>query len=292
MSQISSSPNPTEAMSLSVVVPVYNEAGSIVALVHEIATTLRPCVSFEIVVVNDASTDETDQALVRVLGQLPELRVLVHSRNAGQSMAVRSGVIASRAAWVVTLDGDGQNDPADIPSLLRVKDQLPAFVRLISGVRTKRRDGVAKRIASRVANVVRGYLLRDYTPDSGCGLKMFERSTFLELPYFDHMHRFLPALVRRMGGEVMNVPVNHRPRMAGASKYGTLDRLIVGIADLRGVLWLVRRYRRTTVSETVRWGGVAASPSRRPRVGRVSLGPIHSGSHPDQSTWLGNLLKP
>ena len=228
---------------LSVVVPVHNEAGNIGALVREIATELRPRIAFEIVVVNDASLDGTDEVLLATRADVPELRILTHGRNAGQSAAVRAG-------WVVTLDGDGQNDPADIPKLLAVKEQLPTFVRLIAGVRTTRRDGIAKRLASRIANRVRGHLLRDLTPDSGCGLKMFERSAFLELPYFDHMHRYLPALIRRTGGEVMHVPVNHRPRTAGVSKYGTLDRLWVGISDLRGVAWLIRRHRPTTVTES------------------------------------------
>lgn len=240
---------PSGAPALSVVVPVHNEAGNIGALVREIAVELRPRTTFEIVVVNDASRDGTDEVLVAARADVPELRILTHSRNAGQSTAVLSGVRSARARWVVTLDGDGQNDPADIPKLLEVKDQLPKFVRLIAGVRTTRRDGFAKRFASRIANRVRSHLLRDFTPDSGCGLKMFERSTFLELPYFDHMHRFLPALVRRIGGEVMHVAVNHRPRTSGVSKYGTLDRLWVGVADLRGVAWLIRRYRPTSVTE-------------------------------------------
>lgn len=248
------------APALSVVVPVHDEARNIAALVQEIAATLRPRLAFEIVVVDDASRDGTDAILLGLREDVPELRILVHSRNAGQSTAVRSGVVAARAAWVVTLDGDGQNDPADIPAMLDVKASLPRFVRLIAGVRTLRRDGFMKRIASRIANRVRSHLLGDFTPDSGCGLKMFERSTFLDLPWFDHMHRFLPALVRRGGGEVMHVPVNHRPRIAGVSKYGTLDRLWVGIADLRGVLWLIRRYRPTTVSEVPRM--VAEAPAR------------------------------
>lgn len=234
---------------LSVVVPVHNEAGNVGALMREIAVELRRRITFEILVVDDASRDGTDEVLVAARADVPELRILTHSRKAGQSTAVLSGVRAARARWIVTLDGDGQNDPADIQKLLEVKDQLPKFVRLIAGVRTTRRDGFAKRMASKIANRVRSHLLRDFTPDSGCGLKMFERSTFLELPYFDHMHRFLPALIRRIGGEVMHVPVNHRPRTAGVSKYGTLDRLWVGIADLRGVAWLIRRYRPTTVTE-------------------------------------------
>ena len=239
----------TGAPTLSVVVPVHDEAGNIDALVREIAHALRPRLAFEILVVDDASRDDTAAVLLATRADVPELRILTHSRNAGQSTAVRSGVLAARAEWIVTLDGDGQNDPADIATMLEVKATLPKFVHLIAGVRTLRRDNLAKRVASRIANRVRSHLLHDFTPDSGCGLKMFERSTFLDLPYFDHMHRFLPALVQRTGGEVMHVPVNHRPRKTGVSKYGTLDRLWVGIADLRGVIWLIRRYRPTTVSE-------------------------------------------
>ena len=234
---------------LSVVIPVYNEAGNIDMLVREVADTLRPHVAFEIIVVDDASRDGSDQVLVLARADVPELRILNHTRNAGQSTSVRSGVRAARSELVVTLDGDGQNDPADIPRMLEAKRSAPDFVRLVAGVRTVRRDGFAKRFASRFANAVRSYLLNDFTPDSGCGLKMFDRDAFLELPYFDHMHRFLPALVRRAGGEVVHVPVNHRPRTAGVSKYGTLDRLFVGVSDLRGVMWLNRRYRFTTVSE-------------------------------------------
>lgn len=252
----------SDAPALSVVVPVHNEAGNIGALVREIAVTLRRRGTFEILVVDDASRDGTAEVLLAARADVPELRILTHSRNAGQSTAVLSGVRAARARWIATLDGDGQNDPADIPTLLDVKDRLPKFVRLIAGVRTTRRDGLAKRMASRIANRVRSHLLRDFTPDSGCGLKMFERSTFLELSYFDHMHRFLPALVRCIGGEVMHVPVNHRPRMTGVSKYGTLDRLWVGIADLRGVAWLIRRYRPTTVTEHRYAAAVTLDPAR------------------------------
>lgn len=234
---------------LSVVVPVHDEVGNIGTLVREIATELRPRMPFEIIVVDDASRDGTDDELLATALDVPELRVLIHSRNAGQSTAVRSGVRAARAQLIVTLDGDGQNDPADIATMLEVRARVPAFVQLIAGVRTVRRDRLIKRFASRVANRIRGYLLNDLTPDSGCGLKMFDRAVFFDLPYFDHMHRFLPALVRRNGGEVMHVPVNHRARTVGVSKYGTVDRLLAGIADLRGVMWLIRRSRATSVSE-------------------------------------------
>ncbi|WP_440222853.1 glycosyltransferase family 2 protein [Dokdonella sp. MW10] len=235
---------------LSIVIPVHDEADAIASLVDEVVEALRRRTTFEVIVVDDASTDGTAAVLASLKARVPELRVLRHSRNAGQSMAIRSGVLAARSEWIATLDGDGQNDPADIPRMLDQRDALPAFVRLVAGVRTRRRDGVAKRWASKIANGVRGWLLDDLTPDSGCGLKLFTRSVFIELPYFDHMHRFLPALVRRTGAEVMHVPVNHRPRVAGRSKYGTLDRLWVGISDLRGVMWLQKRYRGTRVTES------------------------------------------
>ena len=243
------SPVPTSPTVLSVVIPVYNEIDNVHALIREVAQALRPSVHFEIIVVDDASRDGTDEVLLYTRREISELRILRHSRNAGQSAAVRSGVRAARSSLVVSLDGDGQNDPADIIKMLETKRNAPSFVHLVAGVRTVRRDGIAKRLASRTANAIRSFLLNDLTPDSGCGLKMFDRESFLELPYFDHMHRFLPALFRRAGGEVMHVPVGHRPRRAGFSKYGTLDRLFVGIADLAGVMWLARRYRFTSVAE-------------------------------------------
>jgi dolichol-phosphate mannosyltransferase len=166
--------------------------------------------------------------------------VVRHRASAGQSAAIASGVRAARGIWIVTLDGDGQNDPADAPKLL-ARAREPDAPALVAGWRTTRRDTGLKRASSRIANAVRGALLGDRTPDTGCGLKVFRRATFLALPGFDHMHRFLPALVRRAGGAVVNVPVRHRPRGAGRSKYGVLDRLGVGIVDLFGVMWLQRR---------------------------------------------------
>jgi dolichol-phosphate mannosyltransferase len=166
-------------------------------------------------------------------------------RGCGQSAAIRSGVKAARGAWIATLDGDGQNDPADIPALWRIAQDSPATPRLlIAGHRSRRQDSPSKRRASRIANAVRRRLLHDDTPDTGCGLKLFRRDLFLDLPYFDHMHRFLPALVLREGGVVRSVPVNHRPRERGVSKYGVFDRLAVGITDLIGVMWLRRRASR------------------------------------------------
>lgn len=232
-------------MELSVVIPVKDEGGNIAPLVAEIAAALDGVVSYEIVYVDDGSADGTAAEIRRLQASHPQLRLLLHGRSCGQSAAIRSGVRAARGRWIATLDGDGQNDPADIPALWRMAEAAPpAPPLLIAGQRARRRDSWSKRQASRIANAVRRRMLHDDTPDTGCGLKLFSRTLFLDLPYFDHMHRFLPALVLREGGVVRSVPVNHRPRQRGTSKYGVLDRLGVGIADLLGVMWLRRRHSR------------------------------------------------
>ncbi|MGH7093715.1 MAG: glycosyltransferase family 2 protein, partial [Stellaceae bacterium] len=237
-------------MELSVVIPVKNEAGNIVPLVGEIAAALDGVVAYEIVYVDDGSSDATAAEIRRLQETMPCLRLLRHATSCGQSAAVRTGVKAARGRWIATLDGDGQNDPADIPALWRIAGDAPAIPPLlVAGHRARRRDTWSKRLSSRIANAVRRRMLRDDTPDTGCGLKLFPRALFLDLPYFDHMHRFLPALVLRAGGAVRSVPVNHRPRERGASKYGVLDRLWVGISDLAGVMWLKRRSQRPTVEE-------------------------------------------
>jgi len=240
-------------MDLSVVIPVKNEAENIAPLAGEIRAALDGLVEYEILFVDDGSNDATGAEVSRLAARMPQVRLLHHARNCGQSAAIRTGVRAARAAWIATLDGDGQNDPADIPTLWRLARQAPANPpMMIAGYRERRQDSWSKRLASGVANAVRGRLLRDRTPDTGCGLKLFPRSLFLDLPYFDHMHRFLPALVLREGGVVRSVPVNHRPRRQGVSKYGVLDRLGVGIVDLFGVMWLQRRTTHThPVDETV-----------------------------------------
>lgn len=232
---------------LSVVVPVRNEAGNIRPLLEEIRTALDGVVKYEIIYVDDGSTDDTLLQLKAMQAELPQLRVLRHARSCGQSTAIRSGVKAARGEWIATLDGDGQNDPADIPKLIAAVEE---GVHLVGGNRRHaRRDSWIKRISSVIANGVRSRILHDSTPDTGCGLKLFRRDVFLDLPYFDHMHRFLPALVQRCGGRVVSVPVHHRPRERGVSNYGTLDRLLVGIVDLAGMLWLLRRAKRPEVSE-------------------------------------------
>jgi len=231
---------------ISVVIPVCNEEDNVVPLAREIEAALRRRRPFEILFVDDGSTDGTAAAVRAAREEIPEVRLLRHSRRSGQSAAVASGVRRARGDWIATLDGDGQNDPADFPAML---DAIPAAraagedVRLVMGNRVTRRDTWLRRLSSRVANGVRGWLLDDGTPDTGCGIKLMHRDTFLELPFFDHMHRFLPALYQRQGAKVVSVPVNHRPRTRGSSKYGLHNRLWVGIVDLYGVMWLKSRYK-------------------------------------------------
>jgi dolichol-phosphate mannosyltransferase len=228
----------------SVVVPVCNEAENVEPLVREIHAAMSAYV-YEMVFVNDGSTDDTAGTLKRLMGEFPQLRVLHHSFRSGQSAAVASGVRAARAAWIATLDGDGQNDPADIPRLIAARDSAAnRGVQLFMGNRkASRKDTAFRKLQSSVANGVRSSLLGDGTPDTGCGIKLFSREVFMELPRFDHMHRFLPALFQRHGARVISVPVGHRPRLRGTSKYGMLNRLWVGIVDICGVMWLRRRYK-------------------------------------------------
>ncbi len=232
------------SIALSVVVPVCNEAENVDPLVREIAAALAGR-EYEMIFVDDGSTDETATILKRLKGEFPPLRVLHHSFRSGQSAAVASGVRAARAPWIATLDGDGQNDPADIPKLLAARDE-PANrgVHLFMGNRkASRKDTAFRKLQSNIANGVRSSLLGDGTPDTGCGIKLFLRDVFMDLPRFDHMHRFLPALFMRHGAKVISVPVSHRARTRGTSKYGMLNRLWVGIVDIAGVMWLRRRYK-------------------------------------------------
>lgn len=235
---------------LSVVVPVHNEEDNLESLIGEIERALSPVCTFEIIYVDDLSRDQTRARLHALKATHPTLRVLGHVRQSGQSTAVRSGVRAAKAAWVATLDGDGQNDPADIPKLwAALRASSDQKLKMLAGWRADRRDDWVKRMSSKIANAVRSRLLGDATPDTGCGLKLFERALFLDLPYFDHMHRFLPALVKRAGFNVESVKVNHRARTQGVSKYGIGNRLWVGISDMRGVAWLKSRTKLTDVTE-------------------------------------------
>jgi glycosyltransferase involved in cell wall biosynthesis len=234
----------TSDPAVSIVVPVRNEAGNIAPLVGEIAKAIDGLWSFEVVYVNDGSNDATEQELKQLIAQFSWLRHVRHRESCGQSAAVRSGVAAARAPLVVTLDGDGQNDPAFIPALIRALEAGAPRTGLVAGQRIGRKASGFKKLQSRIANSVRGAVLRDGTRDTGCGLKAFRRDVFLKLPYFDGLHRFLPALVRREGYAIAYVDVVDRPRGHGVSNYGMWDRLWVGIMDLAGVWWLIRRKRR------------------------------------------------
>jgi dolichol-phosphate mannosyltransferase len=233
----------TVDMQLSVVIPACNEAHCVGPLAREIRAALAGRGPFEIIVVDDGSTDGTSEAVTSVRDSgVPEIRLLRHSRRVGQSAAVLTGVRAARAPWIATLDGDGQNDPVDIVTLLdALAAQRDPQLKLVMGQRIVRKDAWLRRIASRIANGVRARMLRDGAPDTGCGLKLMHRETFLELPHFNHMHRFLPALFRSAGANVISTAVNHRARTHGTSKYGVWDRLWVGVVDLFGVRWLIAR---------------------------------------------------
>ncbi len=236
--------NLSMAVSLSVIVPVKDEADNVAPLAREIAAAIAGEPDSEIIFVDDGSNDGTARALSALKSELPSLRVIRHAANLGQSRAVRTGVCAARSDVIVTLDGDGQNDPADIPKLLAElrKDETPHRIGLVSGVRARRQDTASRKLASRAANSIRQWLLKDNATDSGCGLKAFRREAFLALPYFDHIHRFLITLMLREGYDVRFVDVNHRPRLHGTSKYTNFNRMLVGITDLLGVRWLQRRF--------------------------------------------------
>jgi dolichol-phosphate mannosyltransferase len=236
-------------LDLSVVIPVFNEAASIAPLVDEVCGQLDGALDYEIVVVDDGSADTMPDVLQTSRQAHPQLRILRHRYRYGQSAAIASGVNAARAPWIATLDGDGQNDPVDILKLYRVMESASDAVMLVTGYRKQRKDHGLKRVSSRIANTVRAAVLGDKTPDSACGLKIFARSTFVSLPQFDHMHRYLPALVQRLGGDVLSVEVQHRARLQGQSKYGVHNRLWSGIVDMLCVRWLQRRAMRPVVSE-------------------------------------------
>jgi len=229
---------------ISVVVPVYNEAENVDKLVKEIHQALDGT-SYEMNFVNDASTDGTLQALEKLKSDFPDLRVLSHRHNAGQSRSIRTGILAAKAPVIATLDGDGQNDPADIPALFAqyTRRDAPENLGMVGGRRAKRQDSWAKKAGSRIGNGVRKKLLKDNADDTGCGLKVFSREAFLRLPYFDHIHRYIPALMLREGYATEFCDVNHRHREFGVSKYTNFGRLVVSLSDLRGVMWLNKRSR-------------------------------------------------
>jgi len=238
---------------LSVVIPVHNESANIAALIDEVGVALQGLIDFELIVVDDTSSDNTLEILTGAAASRPWLRVLHHRSNAGQSTAILTGIRAATADWIATLDGDGQNDPADIPALLEMRAQR-AELGMICGHRHKRRDTIVRRWSSSIANAVRSNMLGDDTPDTGCGLKLFERSIFMAMPHFDHFHRFMPALFRAQGAAIASVAVNHRARGGGVSHYGVWNRLGVGIVDMIGVMWLKRRAKVVVADELSRDG--------------------------------------
>ncbi|MGD9109010.1 MAG: glycosyltransferase family 2 protein [Gammaproteobacteria bacterium] len=232
------------AQQLSVVIPMYNEEDNAEILVREVHAILAQHPDFEIIVVDDGSQDSTFEKLSSLTKGLPQLRPVRHARNFGQSIGLISGIKKAKYPWIVTLDGDGQNDPADIPKLIQISEETGADPRvLLAGHRVNRKDGRWRTLGSRWINRIRRWFLKDDCPDTGCGTKMFSREKFMLLPHFNHMHRYLPALFKGIGGRVINIPVNHRPRTQGQSKYDSWGRLKVGVVDLFGVAWLIRRLK-------------------------------------------------
>jgi len=242
----------SDSVYVSVLIPAKNEASNLTPLLQEIRSALVG-EDYEVIVVDDGSTDNT-VAELRALKRdgFHQLRIIRHARSLGQSTSIYHAATVARGHWLATLDGDGQNDPADIPgmlSLVRGSEGLAGGIKLVAGHRVNRRDTASKRWASRFANGLRSRLLKDATPDTGCGLKVIEREAFLRLPYFDHMHRYIPALIQRHKGRMIVHPVNHRHRVAGVSKYGNIDRALVGILDLVGVWWLIKRTKLDATPE-------------------------------------------
>ena len=240
------------SLEFSVVVPVHNESGNVEKLISEIAAALDGR-AYEMVFVDDASTDDTRAILAELKTRFPALRVLGHRKNAGQSRAIRSGVLAARAPVVGTLDGDGQNDPADLPDLYRMltRPDAPEKLKMVMGRRAKRKDSAWKKFGSRFGNGIRRRMLRDDCDDSGCGIKVMDREAFISLPYFDHIHRYMPAMMRAEGYDVEFRDVNHRQREAGKSKYNNFGRLWAALSDLRGVMWLIRRRRNPEAADEI-----------------------------------------
>ena len=239
--ELASSPNAAPTPRASVVIAVLNEAENVQAVTDEVLAAMAPIEPFEIVYVDDGSTDDTPALLQAMADADPRVRLVRHDRRCGKSQAVRTGILAARADWVATLDGDGQNDPNDLPDMLNLAWTAAGAPPLVAGQRVRRDDPVSRLIATRIANGIRASLLGDHCPDTGCGVKIFRRDDFLLLPCFEGMHRFLPALFQRYGHPLINHPVRHRARLKGVSKYTNWGRALVGVFDLMGVAWLVRR---------------------------------------------------
>jgi len=237
-------------MDLSIIIPVFNESESIATLIDEISSSIKE-INYEVIVVDDNSSDNTIAVLKGVKNSNKRLRIIKHKNNYGQSFAVRSGVKNAKSPWIATLDGDGQNDPADIPRLYDalIESSQDNTNLLVAGYRVKRKDSLLKRVSSKYANIIRSKILKDEVRDTGCGLKLFARDFFLDLPSFNHMHRYIPALYTAKNGRVISLEVNHRHRKKGKSKYGFNNRFWVGITDLFGVRWLQNRSKKITYQE-------------------------------------------
>lgn len=225
---------------ISIVIPIYNEQDNIVQLIREVIATLEKKINFEIIIVDDGSDDKTYEVVNKIKKINKNISLISHKKNYGQSIGLRTGIIRANNEYIVTLDGDGQNDPRDILKLIKSFDTKVNYMMVI-GNRVNRIDTIAKKVASRLAFQIRKLLLKDTTPDTGCAIKVFRKKDFLQLPFFNHIHRFLPFLFNTFGGKVISIPVNHRSRSTGISKYSNFQRFLVGINDLYGVIWLRKR---------------------------------------------------
>lgn len=239
------------SIKISIVIPFHDESKNIIPLITKVDDVMiKMSINYEIIAIDDASNDDSYAVLQSITKNFTHLRILHHQNNCGQSTAVATGVRHAYGEMIATLDGDGQNDPSDIPNLYNVlQHSKNPNLKMVAGYRKNRKDTIFKRWGSKLANYVRSSLLKDATPDTGCGLKLFYRESFLRLPYFDHMHRFLPALIQREGGDVVSVEVKHFPRLHGTSHYNNLQRLWVGIIDMAGVIWLIRRSYKPQILE-------------------------------------------